>query len=592
MVSLFPGKTYKGRPNGFRTDLVEILKDMKPAFMRFPGGCITEGLTLEQGYHWKKTIGDICERPGVWNSMWGYRRTDGLGFHEYLQLCEDIGAVPVYCLNVGVACTIHTSGVACPMPDMQKYVDDALDAIEYANGPVTSKWGALRAKNGHPVPFNLKYINIGNELHGPIYAERYPLFYNAIKSKFPDIQTIAYGAIGKPAAPIEIIDLHDYRDPAWFILNMNRFDNHDRTGPKVACMELAVRNTPTNHTLYSALLEAAYMIGLERNADVVKLVSYAPLFMNTNAPRWEPDLIHFNNRQIYGTPSYYVQQMFMTNRPDVVLKTTVTADKEKKFADAEIGFGVIDTAAEFKDFEVISSDGNIYKDLEKSLAGWDKRGGDWTLQDGAIQQSQERGDFSLFLKNKKFSDCTFSLKAKKISGTNGFKIYIGSFYGFSNIIFELGGERNTTHCVRWNREKFSSKVKGSIDTSRWYDIKVQTKNGALTCWLDGKQIISEQLPVMPAVYALAGLDNKTGCLILKAVNLENTEVSLDVNLQNFSPSSSATEILLTSKSVRDRNSFESPKNVAPVTKPFFVSSPVFTWKLAPNSFTIIRLQPK
>lgn len=332
VVSLFPRHTYGERPNGLRADLVEMLKDLRPGFMRFPGGCITEGLTLEQGYHWKDTIGDIAQRPGVWNSMWGYRRTDGLGFHELLQLCEDTSAAPMFCLNVGVACTIHSPGISAPMSDMKKYVDDAVDAISYANDPPTQNWGKLRAKNGHPKPFVIKYVNIGNELRGEAYSERYPLFYARIKARYPDVLTIAYAGIGSNTkTPIEILDIHDYRDDAWFLSRMNQWDSYDRT-KRISCTELAVRNH-TNHTLHNALLEAAYLIGMERNADVVRAVSYAPLFLNTNHPSpWEPDLIHFNNHQVFGTPSYYVQKLFMTNRPDVVLKTEVQAAPQTVYA--------------------------------------------------------------------------------------------------------------------------------------------------------------------------------------------------------------------------------------------------------------------
>ena len=327
VVSLFPVNTFNRRPNGLRTDLAQMLKDLKPGFLRFPGGCVTEGLTLEQGFAWKKTIGDIAERPGVWNAMWGYRRTDGIGMLEYLQLAEDIGAVSLYCNNMGIACTIHTpGGVPCPVDQVPHYVQNTVDAISYAIDPPSTKWGGLRSKHGHPQPFVLPYVNIGNELNSREYTDRYPAFYYAIKTNYPQITTIAYAPVGRPKAPVEIKDLHDYRDDTWFLDNMNRFDTHDRNGPKAANMELAVRNR-TNHTLHNALLEAAYMLGLERNADVVRLVSYAPLFVNVNHPNpWLPDLIHFDNHRAFGTPSYYTQMLFMHHRPDVVLKTSLATD--------------------------------------------------------------------------------------------------------------------------------------------------------------------------------------------------------------------------------------------------------------------------
>jgi alpha-L-arabinofuranosidase len=329
VVSLFPADTWAKRPNGLRADLVQMLRDLKPGFLRFPGGCVTEGLTLEQGFAWKKTLGDIAERPGVWNAMWGYRRSDGFGYHEMLQLCEDIGAAPIFCLNVGIACTIHTAGGGpCPESEVQRYVQDSVDAIAYANAPPTTPWGQVRAAQGHPEPFNLRYVNIGNELNCREYTERYPAFHNAIKAAFPEVLTIAYAPVGKPRAPVEMKDLHDYRNDDWFLKNLARFDNADRSGPRISNMELAVRNQ-TNHTLHNALLEAAYLLGLERNADLVRLVSYAPLFVNVNHPSpWFPSLIHFDNHRVYGTPSYYVQQLFMHSRPDRVVGTEVEAGPE------------------------------------------------------------------------------------------------------------------------------------------------------------------------------------------------------------------------------------------------------------------------
>ena len=305
-----------------------MLKNLHPGFVRFPGGCVTEGLTLEQGHAWKNTIGDIAQRPGVWNAMWGYRRTDGLGMLEFLQLAEDIGATALFCNNMGIACTIHTAGgVPCPPDQVQSYVDATVDAVSYAIDPPTTKWGALRVEHGHPEPFRLDYVNIGNELNSREYTERYPAFYKAIKAKYPRITTIAYAPVGNPKAPVEIKDVHDYRDDDWFRANMNRFDKQDRKGPKFSNMELAVRNR-SNHTLHNALLEAAYMLGLERNADLVRLVSYAPLFLNVNDKHWEPDLIHFDNHRVFGTPSYYTQLLFMNHRPDVVLATQLDAGND------------------------------------------------------------------------------------------------------------------------------------------------------------------------------------------------------------------------------------------------------------------------
>ncbi|HLO97457.1 MAG TPA: hypothetical protein VK171_02580, partial [Fimbriimonas sp.] len=253
-VSLYPSKTFKNRQNGLRPDLMEMLKAMKPAFLRFPGGCWVEGDTMALAMRWKTTINDLHLRKTQPN-IWGYVSTNGLGYHEYLQMCEDLGADPLFVVNVGMS---HREVV--PMNQMGEYVQDALDAIEYANGPITSHWGAMRAKNGHPKPFNLKYLEIGNENGGPAYNERYKLFYDAVKAKYPDVITIANLWGGLPtSAPIEVIDEHYYSNPAFFFRNANRYDSYDRNGPKIYVGEYAVTQGAGIGNLVAALSEAAFM---------------------------------------------------------------------------------------------------------------------------------------------------------------------------------------------------------------------------------------------------------------------------------------------------------------------------------------------
>ena len=319
MVSLFPKATWKGRPNGLRPDLAEMLVGLRPAFVRFPGGCWVEGDTLPFAQRWKTTIGDLADRRTLWN-LWQYNSTNGLGYHEYLQLCEDLGAEPLFVINCGMS---HKEIV--PMDKMAEWVQDALDAIEYANGSADSKWGAMRVEAGHPKPFNLKYLEIGNENGGTAYHERYALFYDAIKAKYPEMRLVADFWDG--AAPsnrlVEILDEHYYSDPEFFIANAHRYDSYDRKGPKIYVGEYAVTQGCGQGNLRAAIGEAAFMTGMERNSDVVVMASYAPLFANVNFKKWDPDLINFDSTRVYGLPSYYVQKMFSENRGDVVLPTSV-----------------------------------------------------------------------------------------------------------------------------------------------------------------------------------------------------------------------------------------------------------------------------
>ena len=339
MISLFPDDTWKNRKNGMRKDIVQLLYDMKPGFLRFPGGCIVEGRTLAQRYQWKKTIGEVEERETLinrWNTEFthkpapDYFQSFGLGFFEYFQLAEDIGASPLPILSCGMACQFNT-GELVPMDELDPYVQDALDLIEFANGSTNTPWGKIRSEMGHPEPFNLKMIGVGNEQWGPEYIERYRIFEKAIKSKYPTIKIVSgsgpfpegdyfeYGMKELKKLNAEIVDEHYYKNPKWFRDNATRYDNYDRKGPKIfageyAAQSVAIASTNNKNNWECALSEAAFMTGLERNADVVNLSSYAPLMAHEEAWQWTPDLLWFNNLEAYGSANYYVQQLFATNK--------------------------------------------------------------------------------------------------------------------------------------------------------------------------------------------------------------------------------------------------------------------------------------
>ena len=339
MISLFPRDTWKNRKNGMRADLVQMLADMKPGFVRFPGGCVVEGHHLDLRYQWKKTVGKLEDRKLIinrWNTEFDYRpapdyfQSYGLGFYEYFLLAEDIGAEPVPILNCGMACQFNSAEVV-PLDQLDPYIQDALDLIEFANGATTTQWGGLRAEMGHPKPFDLKYLGIGNEQWGEQYVERYKIFAAAVRKAHPEIKLITgsgpfragelfdylWGEMKNMDA--DLVDEHYYSPPEWFLHNANRYDNYQRKGPKIFAGEFAAHGEeeeyPTSrNTWYSALCEAAYMTGLERNADVVNMASYAPLFAHVEAWQWRPDLIWFDNLHAVGTPNYYVQKLYSTNR--------------------------------------------------------------------------------------------------------------------------------------------------------------------------------------------------------------------------------------------------------------------------------------
>lgn len=344
MISLFPDDTWKNRPGGLRADLVQLLADLKPGFLRFPGGCIVEGRDLENRYQWKNTIGNIEDRHLIvnrWNTEFAHRLTPdyfqsfGLGFLEYFQLAEDIGAEPLPVLNCGMACEFNTAEVV-PMDQLDTYIQDALDLIEFANGSTDSKWGKVRTQMGHPAAFNMKFIGVGNEQWGPQYIERYAAFAKAIKEKYPNIKIVTgtgpspsgkdFDYAGKELKKLkaQIVDEHYYANPEWFLQNAGRYDNYERNSYKIFAGEYAAQSkftcSPDNQNNWKcALSEAAFMTGLERNADVVHMCSYAPLFAHVDAWQWTPDLIWFDNLKSFGTADYYVQKMFSNNKGSEVL---------------------------------------------------------------------------------------------------------------------------------------------------------------------------------------------------------------------------------------------------------------------------------
>ena len=365
VVSLFPRDTWKNRPGGLRNDLVQKIADLKPGFIRFPGGCIVEGKDLTNRYQWKTTVGNVHDRKLImnrWNvefprrSAPDYYQTFGLGFYEYFLLSEDLGAEPLPILNCGMACQFN-SGEVVAMEELQPYINDALDLIEFANGSITTTWGKLRNEMGHPSPFNLKYIGVGNEQWEPQYIERYKVFEKAILAKYPNIKIVSgagpyaegeyFNYAWKELKQLQpsLIDEHYYKPPTWFFNNASRYDNYERTGPKIFAGEYAAhsKDNPepeSRNNWESALAEAAFMTGLERNADIVQLCSYAPLFAHVDAWQWRPDLIWFDNLSTMATPNYYVQKLFSVNKGTDVVNILeddkIVAGKDSLYASAVI----------------------------------------------------------------------------------------------------------------------------------------------------------------------------------------------------------------------------------------------------------------
>ncbi len=341
MVSLFPARTFRNRPNGLRADLAQAIADLKPKFIRFPGGCLVHGGGIHRYYDWKDTIGPVEQRKAQRN-LWGYHQTMGLGYFEYFQFCEDIGALPLPVVAAGVCCQHAGSSPnmgqeGLPLDEMPAYIRDVLDLVEWANGPATSAWGAKRAAAGHPEPFGLKYLGVGNEdAITPVFRERFTLIHEAVKAKHPEITVI--GTVGPFAGGadydngwafarelrLDLVDEHYYVSPQWFWDHLDRYDRYDRGSARVYVGEYAAHDRDRRrNSLRSAIAEAAGLTSFERNGDVVRFASYAPLLARRGHVNWHPDLIYFTGTEVIRTPNYYVQQLFGQNSGDTYLPTTI-----------------------------------------------------------------------------------------------------------------------------------------------------------------------------------------------------------------------------------------------------------------------------
>jgi alpha-L-arabinofuranosidase len=584
MVSLLPKKTWKN--HGLRPDLAEMLAGLKPAFVRFPGGCWVEGDEMKFAYRWKRTIGDVAQRVPLWN-IWKYYATHGLGFHEYLVMCEDLGAEPLFVINCGMS---HRENV--PMDKMREWVQDALDAIEYANGPATSKWGSVRAKAGHPAPFNMKYIEIGNENGGPPYQERYALFYDAIKARYPHMQLVA--DVPTEKRPADIVDEHYYSSPEFFMMQADRYDKYPRKGPKIYVGEYAVTQNCGQGNLRGALGEAAFMTGMERNSDVVVMASYAPLFVNVHHRGWNPDLIDFDSSRVYGIPSYSVQKMFAENRGDVVLPVDVRCRLVNEGpTGGAIGVGTWITQAEFKDIKVTRGDKTLFaSDFADGTKGWRLLSGDWKVQNGLLRQNSMADNVRAVTGDKSWTDYTYSLKARKLGGTEGFLILFRVQNDHEKAWWNLGGWGNRGHAIELGGV-IGQEVPGRIETGRWYDIRIELKGTNIKCYLDGKLIHDINYPSVKSLFASASREGVSGDVILKVVNVTAAEQAAMVKLQGAHKlESTATLTMLASPNAADENSLEHPTKVAPKTSSITIPGPVFSHTFPANSLSVLRVKTR
>ena len=613
VVSLFPQTTFFSRTNGLRADLGNMLSAMHPSFMRFPGGNYIEANNLTNSVRWKKSIGDISQRPGHLNDSWGYWSTDGFGFHEFLQFCEDMGMEPLYDISAGLALGYNGStNNTVPLNQMGPWVQDALDLISYANDPTNTTWGAQRAANGHPAPFNLKYLEIGNENGGSYLDARYTLFYDAIKAQYPNIHLIAAGGNwsgGPPTSrPVEIMDEHYYSSASTFISYATKYDSYSRSGSKVFVGEYAVTASPYNN-LTSALGEAAFMTGMERNSDIVLLASYAPLFANVNSVQWQPDMIYYDSaRSLFGTPSYYVQKLFGQNRGDSVLPATVviTTNSSTSVAHGTIGLGSWNTSVQYTNIVVTSNGVTLYQSdfVNQGTNGWNVFNGTWNTNNGTYQQTAQITDcYSTYLANNStnWANYTITLQARKTGGAEGFLIMFNALDNNNWTWWNIGGWSDTLDAVEQmvgGSKTTYAQVSQTIASNVWYYIRIVVTGSRAQCYLGTNSVqAATNLVQDVTVPSLSGglLVSSTyakaaGQVIVKAVNPYSVAMPTTFNLTGVNAiAPNATLIQLASGSSTDGNSLTSPTYVFPVTNTIASSSTNFTVTLPANSLSVLRL---
>jgi alpha-L-arabinofuranosidase len=647
-VSLLPETTFKG--HGLRQDIAQTLADMRPSFIRWPGGCIVEGFTMEDRVKWKESIGDRMLRPGVFD-LWGYHNSYNFGYNDFLQFCEDIGAAGLWVVNAGLSCSVR-NGDYYEMDQMKGIVQDILDGIEYAIGDVNTKWGAERAKNGHPAPFPLKYIEIGNENFGPKYGERYNMIYAACKEKFPQIIYINNNGLASnfpdylDADKIEMIDPHYYVAPETFFNTVHLYDTVPRGKYKAYIGEYAVNSNVGSGTLEGALAEAAFMFGIEHNSDFVKMASYAPLLENVNWKHWPTNLIRFKNDSVFGRSSYYVQKMFNENKPDITLQTTLDLVSQAETISGKAGFGANSYGRNsnvcVKDFTVSKGSSIKYSSrLPADTAKWE-RTGSWEVEGnayitGAPQDIPRQkggliipgappgggnqfrfkiGGGTIVLKDMVFDDCSISADVKRDSSFNGFNIRFGivddqNYFTLSISNPRMGrfgmpgglfGNQNMNQPVK-NVARLEHVVNGSalslgnigssfdFNVGSWHNIKVMVNGKMISCSIDDINLGEKEYKSLQKQYAVAGFDNAKGEVIVKVINDENIPFSTEINLTNVAKVEPAGQIItLTSASNKDDNSFTEPKKVSPVVSEFNGFSNSFKMDFVPNSFTILRIK--
>ena len=608
LVSLFP-PTYNNRPNGLRPDLMGLLGGMKPAFLRFPGGNYLEGNTIAERFDWKKTIGPIEERPGHL-CPWGYRSTDGLGLLEFLEWCEDLKMEPVLGVYAGYSLTQQRVAAG---KDLEPYVQDALVEIEYVTGGPQTKWGSRRAKDGHPEPFTLTYVEIGNEdafdRGEGSYERRFGQFFDAIRAKYPDLKIIATTRVTSRVP--DLVDDHYYRSARAMERDVTHYDatvdgrpKYSRNGPKIFVGEWATTQGSPTPTLDAALGDAAWMTGMERNSDVVEISCYAPLLVNVNkgASQWGTNLIGYNAIKSFGSPSYYAQKMFSENRGDHVLPTKLEAAARPVAHDSGprggVGVATWATQCEYKDMKVTADDTVLYSvNPAEAAIDWKGDTGEWSWDGGVLRQTSDETNCRARVGDPTWTDYVYTLKARKISGLEGFMIMFHVRGTDDFLWWNIGGWNNSRTVIETTEHGAKREIgrasNVTVEPNRWYDIRLEVKGRQIRGYLDGKLVteaVDRLMPPPPPMYAMASRHDATGDVILKVVNVEATPRTTHINLQGIKQVAPVAQVEVLTGDPSDVNTVENSTKAATKSLKIDNAGTSFVYEFPAHSVSVLRLK--
>ncbi|WP_162175457.1 alpha-L-arabinofuranosidase C-terminal domain-containing protein [Paraoerskovia marina] len=624
MVSLFPEDTWVGPVNGkspLRKDLAEMVAELNPEFLRFPGGCVTnvgtfdtylgsDGQDRTRTYQWKETLGPVEERPTNWN-FWGYNQSYGIGYLEYMEWAEDLGAFPLPVVSVGA------NGCGSSIPEMvegdenfDRWVADTVDLVEFAKGDVDTEWGAVRADLGHPEPFELPYIGLGNEENTDTFQANFPAFRDAIEAAAAehgwDVEIISNSGPDDTGARfdelwefnreqgVDMVDEHYYNDPSWFLQNTERYDSYDREGPHVFLGEYASRG----NTWGNALAEAAYMTGLERNSDLVELASYAPMFANEDYVQWSPDMMWFDNDESWGSVNYWNQHLFMNNVGDEVVPSTHTGATDSAALDGGVFLSTWATQAAYDDVRVTdnTSGDELFVDSFDDASGWESVAGSWAVNDGEYVQTgsvEDARSVPTGAYNVDWSNYTLELEARKVSGKEGF--LVGFAAGGANDYYwwNLGGWNNSRSVLQRADGGSAGEVKAlegeSVEIGRDYHVKVVVDGRTIELYLDGELQMTYTEPTEKSLYQVVTHDDATGELIVKVVNpgasVARTAVDVTGSFE-VGTDVAVTEIVADPSST---NTKADKTNVVPVERLWDGGANQFTYDFPASSVTFLRL---